>query len=284
MKGPAPRLGRGLAALFGDAGLGPNTERPVASLAVRLLTPGPFQPRLGIDEASLTELADSIRQQGVLQPILVRPHPSEAGRFQIIAGERRWRACQLAGLVDIPVLIRALSDRDAMAAALVENLQRQDLNPIEEAEGYVRLSIDYGMSHDQLGELLGKSRSHIANTIRLLQLDNSVKELVKDGSLSAGHARALLMHPDQTTAAAQVIAGRLNVRQTEALQRPPVKKPIKNIEARGYDPDTAALEEELSKYLGLQVQVRRVRDRGTLTVRFASTDQLEGLKRLLKPH
>lgn len=279
MKATAPRLGKGLAALFGEAEPDRGTIQPLGVLPLDLLLPGSFQPRIAIDACALEELAVSIRQQGVLQPILARPHPTKAGHYEIIAGERRWRATQLAGLREIPVMIRALNDKDAMAAALIENLQRQDLNPIEEAEGYVRLATDHGMSHDQLGNLLGKSRSHIANTIRLLQLDVRVKALVQQGSLSAGHARALLNHPNQAEAAAQVVAQGLNVRQTEALQRQPLAPPTEPAEP---DPDMTALERELSEFLGLQTRVRRLGERGTLTVRFGSLDQLDGLARLLK--
>ncbi len=167
--------------------------------------------------AAMNELVESIKSRGILQPILARRHPKTAGRYQIIAGERRWRAAQTAGLHEVPVLVRELSDQDAMAASLVENLQRQDLNPIEEAEGFTRLIEEFGLTQEQLGAAVGKSRSHIANTIRLLQLPDSVRTEVQAGTLSAGHARALLAHANPEEAARQVIANGLNVRQTEAL-------------------------------------------------------------------
>lgn len=167
----SPRLGRGLAALFGDAPPGTGSVlAPRTTLPITALEPGPFQPRTTMDPARLADLTASIKQQGVLQPILARPHPTTPGHYQIIAGERRWQAAQAAGLHDIPVLVRQLSDTDAMAASLVENLQRQDLDPIEEATGYKRLMGEFGLTQDQLGDLVGKSRSHVANTVRLLQL------------------------------------------------------------------------------------------------------------------
>jgi len=280
MKEGTPRLGKGLAALFGDGdGLGGSAAVP-GTLPIRALKPSPFQPRAAINASSLAELTTSIRKQGVLQPVLVRPHPAEHGVYEIIAGERRWRAAQAAGLVDIPVLVRNLSDLDAMAAALVENLQRQDLNPIEEAEGYFRLVTDHGMTHDQLGEMIGKSRSHIANTIRLLQLEPNVVALVRAGTLTAGHARALLTHPDQQSAADAVVARGLNVRQTEALARDPHPDQHERIE----DPETAELERELSEHLGLKVQIKRQQQRGHLSIKFSTLEQLDGLILLLNPN
>src|SRR3954468_6635396 len=219
---------RGVAAAGGGAGRAagggrppwaggpPPPAQPRTSLPVSALEPGPFQPRTNMDPEQLRDLTESIRQQGVLQPLLARPHPERQGRFQIIAGERRWRAAQAAGLHEVRVLVRPLSDTEAMAAALVENLQRQDLDPIEEAEGYKRLLGEFGLTQDGLGELVGKSRSHVANTMRLLQLPDSVRDGVRSGALSAGHARALLGHPDPAGAAKIVIARGLNVRQTEA--------------------------------------------------------------------
>lgn len=183
-------------------------------LGVDLLAPGPFQPRVDMDEGRLNELADSIRSRGVLQPILVRPDPDQKGRYQIIAGERRWRASQRAGLHEVPVHVRLLDDADAMAAALVENLQRADLNAIEEAEGLQRLLTDYALTQEELAGAVGKSRPHIGNILRLLNLPEAVRQKVRDGLLSAGHARALLAHPDPCAAADIVIArGSMCVRQ-----------------------------------------------------------------------
>ena len=279
-----PRLGRGLAALLGDAaiaaertdGEGPRT------LPIEALQPSPYQPRHPIDAASLRELVDSIRTRGILQPLLARPHPGEPGRYQIIAGERRWRAAQAAGLHEVPVLVRPLADAEAMAAALVENLQRQDLNPIEEAEGYRRLIEEFAMTQDALGEAVGKSRSHIANTMRLLHLPATVQAEVRRGGLSAGHARALLAHPEPAKAALTVIARGLNVRQTEALvgrhAEPTFALPR---EARRKPADIVDLERRLSARLGLKVDLAFDGAAGTLRIHFRSLDQFDGLVALL---
>ena len=273
MSGTAPRLGRGLAALLGEPGLprsGPAAPR--TTLPVSAMEPGPFQPRTTIDPAALADLTDSIRKQGVLQPILVRPTPGAPDQYQIIAGERRWRAAQAAGLHEIPVLVRPLSDRDAMAAALVENLQRQDLDAIEEAEGYRRLTTEFGLTQDQLGTAIGKSRSHVANTMRLLGLPAPVRTQVRQGALSAGHARALLTHTDPEAAARTVIARGLNVRQTEALaaRAPPAAKPVP-------DPEHDALERDLTRRLGLPVRIQADGRGGTVRITYRSLDQLDHL-------
>lgn len=278
MKRPdaGPRLGRGLASLFGDA---PTDDAAPATLSVALLEPGPFQPRTAMHPARLQELTDSIRQQGVLQPILARPHPGAPGRYQIIAGERRWRAAQAAGLHDIPVLVRPLTDTEAMAASLVENLQRQDLDPIEEAEAYRRLLGEFGMTQEGLGSLIGKSRVHVTNTLRLLGLPAPVRAHLRDGTLSAGHARALLQHPAPEAAARTVIARGLNVRQTEALSQRharPAASP-----SRAADPETAALERDLSARLGMRVQVAFDGAGGSVRIHYQTLDQLDGVIALL---
>jgi ParB family transcriptional regulator, chromosome partitioning protein len=275
MSGASPRLGRGLAALLGEPSA---PAQPRTSLPVTALEPGPFQPRTTMDPEQLRDLTESIRQQGVLQPLLARPHPERGGAYQIIAGERRWRAAQAAGLHEVPVLVRTLSDTEAMAASLVENLQRQDLDPVEEAEGYKRLLGEFGLTQDGLGELVGKSRSHVANTMRLLQLPKPVLEAVRTGALSAGHARALLAHAQPEAAAKLVIARGLNVRQTEALvqrgaQPSPEKKPR--------DAETAALERDLSARLGLKVQIVQEGPGGSLRISYRNLDQLDGILALL---
>jgi ParB family transcriptional regulator, chromosome partitioning protein len=272
-----PRLGRGLAALLGEPAPGALEEaggpRPVP---VELLAPGPFQPRGAIDAGALDELVESVRVHGILQPLLARPDPDDAGHYQIIAGERRWRAAQGAGLHEVPVLVRPLTDADAMAAALVENLQRQDLNAIEEAEGYRRLTDDFGLTQERLGNAIGKSRSHIANTLRLLNLPASVQGEVRKGALSAGHARALLAHPNPSAAALTVISRGLNVRQTEALAKPrPAPQPTPK------DPETRALEAELSNRLGLKVEISFDGKHGNVRIHYRSLDQLDGLVTLL---
>ncbi len=284
-KEASPRLGRGLAALMGD------TAKPAAAgqapagttaVAVELLEPGPFQPRGPIDPKSLTELVDSIRARGILQPLLARPHPATPGHYQIIAGERRWRAAQSAGLHEVPVLVRDLRDADAMAAALVENLQRQDLNAIEEAEGYRKLINDFGMTQDSLATAVGKSRSHVANTLRLLNLPSTVQQEVRNGALSAGHARALLAHPEPAKAALAVITRGLSVRQTEALtSRKSDGGPSAERVGRAVDPETVALERDLTERLGLKVEISFDGKGGTLRIRYQSLDQLDGLVTLL---
>jgi len=271
-----PRLGRGLAALMGEAPAATPDILPTRTLAIEMLEPGPFQPRTSFHADTLAELVDSIKARGILQPLLARPHPKKPGQFQIIAGERRWRAAQQAGLHDVPVLVRDLADTEAMAASLVENLQRQDLNPIEEGEGFRRLLEEFGLTQEQLGAAVGKSRSHVANAIRLLQLPPSVRNEVQAGKLSAGHARALLAHPDPEQAAKIVIARGLNVRQTEALAS---AKPNDTGERtqRVKDPEIEALERDLSSRLGLHVQIVFDGRGGAVTIKYRSLDQLDGV-------
>jgi ParB family chromosome partitioning protein len=279
----SPRLGRGLAALMGDAPKPALASSPgkdgVTTLPIASFEPGPFQPRGPIDGAGLADLIDSIKASGILQPLLARPHPSLPGHYQIIAGERRWRAAQAAGLHDIPALVRPLSDLEAMAAGLVENLQRQDLNPIEEAEGYRRLVNEFEMTQETLASSVGKSRSHIANTIRLLNLPNIVQGEVKKGALTAGHARALLAAADPAKTALDVIARGLSVRQTEALVAR--KTPANPTTAPDKDPETLALERDLTERLGLKVDIGFDGRGGTLRIKYRSLDQLDGLVTLL---
>lgn len=279
-----PRLGRGLAALLGDAptsDMAPSVM-PSSPLAISIdsLEPGPFQPRRNMAPDAMTELVDSIRARGILQPILARRYPGQPGRYQIIAGERRWRAAQQAGLHEVPVLVRDLEDRDAMAASLVENLQRQDLNPIEEAEGYKRLMGEFALTQEQLGIAVGKSRSHVANIIRLLQLPDSVRAEVQAGKLTAGHARALLAHANPEEAARLVIAKGLNVRQTEGLttnHTPSNASPTPRVR----DPETEALERDLSEKLGLKVQIAFDGKGGSIRISYRSLDQLDNVIALL---
>ena len=254
-KDPGPRLGRGLAALLGDAAVqAPPQRQAVREIPIDLLETNPFQPRTIIDPAALDELTQSVRSHGILQPLLVRPHPSVADRFQIVAGERRWRAAGAAGLHQVPALVHPMTDSDAAAIALIENLQRQDLNAIDEAEGYNRLLTQFGLTQDALGQAVGKSRSHIANTLRLLGLPGAVKEAVRNGDLSPGHGRALLALPDPEAAMREVLARQLSVRQTEALanQRPRADAPSASPNS---NPDIAALERHLAEQLGLRVKV-----------------------------
>jgi ParB family transcriptional regulator, chromosome partitioning protein len=270
-----PRLGRGLAALLGEGSHATRTAIDnVRALPLDLLEPGPFQPRGTMDEAGLAELADSIRSRGILQPLLARPHPTARGRFQIIAGERRWRAAALAGLHEAPALVRDFADADALAAALVENLQRQDLNALEEAEGYHRLIEEFGLTQEQLAQAVGKSRAHISNVLRLLNLPGSIKAALQAGTVTAGHARALLAHPAPEQALGTVIANGLSVRATEALasdQRRP------NRIAPPRDPDMLAIERELSSLLGLRIEIAGSYGRGVVRIAYVNPDQLEGV-------
>jgi len=284
-KPPPPRLGRGLSALIPDLPPPgpPELGSGLRSVPIESLEPGPFQPRGGMDKASLSELADSIRENGILQPILARPKPGASGTYQIIGGERRWRAAQIAKLHEVPVILRDLGDREAMAAGLVENLQRQDLNAMEEAEGYRRLLDEFGLTQEGLGQAVGKSRSHVANTMRLLTLPKEVRDLVGNGILTAGHARALIGAPEPTALAAQIVARGLNVRQAEALAaaraRPRPAAPGGSDARR--DPDLVALERTLTERLGLKVSVRPQGKAGEVVIRYQDLDQLDGLIRLL---
>jgi ParB family chromosome partitioning protein len=276
-----PRLGRGLAALLGEAANPSPATQGIRDIEISLLEPSPFQPRGVISPESLAELTASIRARGILQPLLVRPHPAVPGRFQIIAGERRWRAATAAGLLEVPALVRPLADLEAMAAALVENLQRQDLNAIEEAEGFSRLLDEFGLMQEDLAVAVGKSRSYIANTIRLLNLPAAVQAEVKAGKLSPGHARALLAHPDPGEAVQAILSRGLNVRQTEALstRRPDLTAAITAPKggARGKDPETAAVEKMLADKLGLRVEISFDGKGGTVRIHYRSLDQLDAV-------
>ena len=283
-KETGPRLGRGLAALLGDIAVQtPPPAGAVRQVPLDLLEPNPFQPRSIIEPAALDELAQSIRTRGVLQPLLVRPHPSDPARFQIIAGERRWRAAGAVGLHEVPALVRETEDADAAAVALVENLQRQDLNPLDEAEGYSRLIHQFGLTQDALGQAVGKSRSHISNTLRLLNLPPAVKEALRKGEISAGHARALLVHPEPEAVLRDVIGRDLSVRQTEALAaRKPGSEPTEhNLPKRG--PDTEALERHLAEQLGLRVRLTFDGARGVIQIYYTDLDQLDNLLKVLLP-
>lgn len=271
----SPRLGRGLAALLGESSPAVGTASQAArAIPLDLLEPGPFQPRGAMDEAGLAELAASIRSRGILQPLLARPHPTNRGRFQIIAGERRWRAAAMAGLHEAPALVQDLADADALAVALVENLQRQDLNALEEAEGYHRLIEEFGLTQEQLAQGVGKSRAHVSNMLRLLNLPVSVKSALHAGTVTAGHARALLAHPAPEQALGLVVANGLSVRATEALaseQKKPDRAP------RPRDPDMLSMQRELSGLLGLKIEIGGSYERGVVRIAYASSDQLEGI-------
>jgi ParB family chromosome partitioning protein len=270
-------LGRGLDALLSRDEEPPPT--PTAELAVGLLRPGKFQPRTRMDPESIAELADSIKAQGVIQPVLVRP--VENGQFEIIAGERRWRAAQLAGLAQIPVVVRAVPDKSALAMALIENIQREDLNPLEEATGIQRLINEFDMTHEVAAEAVGRSRSAVTNLLRLLNLSKAVQEMLMQGRLEMGHARALLAVSGarQADLAHQIISRNLSVREAEQLvsQRDTAMTKSPRKTARK-DRDLQALEEELSDLLGTTVAMKPSRGgKGVLSIAYASLDQLDSL-------
>lgn len=272
-------LGRGL-----DALLSGNDEKRADEqriLPVERLRPGKYQPRTRMDETSLTELAASIKSQGVMQPILARAVESIPGaeRYEIVAGERRWRAAQLAGLAEVPVLVRSIPDEQALAMALIENIQRENLNPLEEAQGIKRLVDEFGLTHEQAADAVGRSRPATSNLLRLLQLSATVQDLLMDGKLDMGHARALLpLKSAQQVAAAQVIVSKgLSVREAERLVQQALNPP-KASAARPINRDVLRLQEELSDTLGAAVVIQSGKQgRGRITIEFSDLDQLEGL-------
>ncbi|HUY68809.1 MAG TPA: ParB/RepB/Spo0J family partition protein [Alphaproteobacteria bacterium] len=285
---PAP-LGRGLSALFGDADssyqpkpAADNRKGAPAHLPVEFLSPGAFQPRRYFDEESLKGLAESIKERGILEPLLVRPLPGGKDQYEIIAGERRWRAAQIAGLHEVPVLVRELSDREALEFGLIENIQRQDLSPLEEGEGYRRLLDEFGHSQSDLGRIVGKSRSHIANTMRLLTLPEGVRRLIEQGLLSAGHARALVIIKDPLPLAEEIVRKGMNVRQAEALAKRMAENPEVHVRrAPVADSNVAMLEKELARLIGLKVSIAARGKAGSVTIHYQSLEQLdEILKRL----
>lgn len=276
------RLGKGLAALMGELSPSAPPAGAVQEVGIDLLEPGPYQPRMDMAEEALGELAESIRAQGILQPILVRPHPTLPGRYQIIAGERRWRAAALVGLHTVPVYVRTLPDLETAAAALVENLQRQDLNPIEEAEGFKRLIDEFGFTHEAMGRAISKSRPHITNMLRLLQLPPEVQMAVRDGRLTYAHARIMARHPDPVRLMPKVIDRGLSVRQTDKLvERDMEPRPPRVPRER--DPNLRALETEFSDALGLRVRMLVNPDgKGQIVVNVDNWLQVDDLKERLR--
>ena len=275
-------LGRGLSALLGDQADDPAMEEGAGgvlrNLAIHRLQPGRYQPRHHFDDDAIADLVDSVREKGILQPILVRRLDGPDADYEIIAGERRWRAAQRAGLHEVPVLVKSFTDKEALEVALVENLQRQDLSPFEEAEGYRRLLDEFQHTQEELARAVGKSRSHVANTMRLLALPAPVRQMVEAGELSAGHARALLTTGDPVDVARQVVARGLNVRQTEKLaQRPAPRPPRTRPEGDDKDADTRALERDLSALLGLKVTIRFHGKGGDLTIQYGNLEQLDDI-------
>ena len=278
-------LGRGLSALLDEVEAPAEAGRHagVAEIAIEAVRPNPNQPRRRFDEAELEELAASVRAKGVLQPILVRP-AMHIGEFQIIAGERRWRAAQLAGLRVVPALVRELSDAESLEIAIIENVQRADLSPIEEAEGYRALVEAHGRTQAEVAELVGKSRVHVTNALRLLQLPAAAQALVQAGDITAGHARALVGVPDAAGLAQEVAERGLSVRETETLAKSRAGARPASRGRRGKDADTLALETDLSEALGLSVTIRDSGGSGEVRIRYQSLEQLDDLcRRLSRP-
>ena len=280
--GKRKSLGRGLGALLGDAefnideALNDTPTQPVQApddrVDVNLLFPSPFQPRKDFDEEALNALVESVKEKCVLQPLLVR---KKNGRFEIIAGERRWRASKLAGLQTVPVIVKDMDDKEVLEVALVENLLRENLSAIEEAEGFQRLIDEFSHTQEALAQIVGKSRSHVANTLRLLNLPDSVKDLVREGTLSAGHARALVGLDNAETLAKQIVAKDLNVRQVEELvakqKNPEVKEPKK-----AKDEDIVEIEKDLNKNLGLRIKISPSKQGGgKVVLQYASAAELD---------
>lgn len=276
------RLGRGLAALIGDLDKPTSLAEPAAALRadrtapIEFVSPNPRNPRRTFAEDDLEDLTQSIREHGIVQPVVVRTMPDN--RYEIIAGERRWRAAQRAGLTSVPIVIRDVSDRVALELAIIENVQRADLNAVEEAQGYQQLIDEHQYTQADLGQVIGKSRSHVANTLRLLKLPDHVRSMVTDGSLSAGHARTLVTALDPAGLARRIVDEGLSVRQAEALAQQPARVESGRTErsaAAEKDADTIALEKTLSDALGLKVSITHGQRGGDIKIRYSSLEQLD---------
>ncbi|RWI22760.1 ParB/RepB/Spo0J family partition protein [Mesorhizobium sp.] len=283
------RLGRGLAALIGEIDRPAAVEKPGMNadgkVPIEFLSPNPKNPRRHFGDADLTDLAQSIREHGVVQPVVARPSPTQAGRYEIIAGERRWRAAQRAGLSEVPIIVRDVNDRTALELAIIENVQRTDLNPVEEAMGYQQLIDDHGYTQADLGQVIGKSRSHVANTLRLLKLPDVIRDMLVDGALSAGHARTLVTAQDPAGLAKRIVEDGLSVRQAEALAQMPAGAPtVKRQPAAPVqkDADTRALEKLMTDTLGMFVTIEHNERGGVISVAYRTLEQLDELCRRLK--
>ncbi|WP_036260749.1 ParB/RepB/Spo0J family partition protein [Methylocapsa aurea] len=287
-----PRLGRGLAALIGDSeepSAGSVRLRGQKKIPIEFLRPNPHNPRKSFDDAGLEDLAASIKEKGILQPILARAAPGLADAYEIIAGERRWRAAQRAGLHEVPIIAIEADDRQALELAIIENVQRSDLNALEEAAGYDRLSAEFSYSQTDLAKAIGKSRSHVANTLRLLKLPERTKRLLAEGQISAGHARALLSLQDPDALADRIVAQGLSVRDVERIvqeeaerEEAPKGQESQKRAAKTKDADTKALESALMTALGLTVTIDHKGESGEVRVRYKSLEQLDSLCRLLR--
>jgi ParB family chromosome partitioning protein len=282
---PKSRLGRGLASLIGEV---PQSQPRASqdgeqrSCPIEMLRGGKFNPRKDFSEAELAELADSIRAKGLIQPIVVRPHPDGSQAFEIVAGERRWRAAQRAGIHSVQIIVRELTDKEVLELAIIENVQRADLNAIEEANGYRELIERFHYSQEQVSDIIGKSRSHVANTLRLLKLPDSVRAYVQEGKLTAGHARALVGRADAEELAKRILDTDMNVREAEAMvQTGPIGQAgnTGNRRVREKDPDTKAFEKDLADGLGLKVEIKRGSgETGNLIIKYGNFDQLEYIR------
>jgi ParB family chromosome partitioning protein len=282
------RLGRGLAALIGDAGTAPPANEPARGhrrVPVAFIKPNPRNPRRQFSDTELAELAASIRERGIIQPIVVRTRHGEPDSFEIIAGERRWRAAQRAGMHDVPIILHEASDSEALELAIIENVQRADLNPLEEAMGYQALADEYKYSQDEIAKTVGKSRSHVANTVRLLKLPESVKVYINAGKLSAGHARALIGMPDPERTAREIVERGLNVRDVESLAQQRASeagKPKQTRPRKAKDVDTLAVEKRLSDALGMTVTIETRGEGGVVQIKYRELDQLDEVIRRLE--
>ena len=282
-------LGRGLSALMADVDLSrsaPSGEgRDRTMVPIEQLTANPDQPRRHFDPDSLQELAASLKSRGVLQPLIVRPHPKDPGIYQIVAGERRWRAAQMAQLHEMPVIIRDMSDTEVLEVAIIENIQRADLNAIEEAASFRQLMDRFGHTQERLAEALNKSRSHIANLLRLLSLPDQVQDLVKEGRMSAGHARALITSDNPAALARRVIEKGLSVRETEEMVRkhavPATRGGRKSPPSQEKDADTRALEADLSAHLQMAVRISHASGAGEVVIAYTDLEQLDKLCQIL---
>lgn len=283
-----PRLGRGLAALIGDADdagdeIGAvDRARGQRRIAVAFIRSNPRNPRKTFDDDGLEELANSIREKGVIQPVVVRPVTGTPDLYELIAGERRWRAAQRAGIHDVPAVVLEVSDRDALEIAIIENVQRADLNPFEEAQGYEQLAAEFGYSQTELAKIIGKSRSHIANTLRLLKLPAYTRDLLIAGTLSAGHGRALLSIENPDAMAKRAVDQGLTVRDLEHVaQEQGQKRTEKKTDGpvKEKDADTRALEQTLTEALGLIVNIKHRGEKGEISIRYKTLDQLDALCR-----
>ncbi len=275
-------LGRGLSALFGDSGLKKNDKvSEIKRVPISDLTRNPYQPREFFNEAKLEELSNSIKKNGIIQPIAVRPKKSEAGKYEIVAGERRWLAAQKAGLHDLPVNVLNLSDVESLEVAIVENIQRDDLNPIEEAKGYKRLSEEFNYDHESISKLMSKSRSHVSNTLRLLTLPKDIIGMLEEGTLSSGQARPLIGLVNASQIAEEIVAKNYSARKVEYLVK---SKKDKNLN-KAVDADVLKTQERIEKILGLKVNIMNKKNNsGKITIEYKNLDQFELISDLLTKH